>query len=227
VRAANAIWQVIADLKALLGVGAGSPLRLDGQPTVVPELGQLTDWLEGALAQRPDVQRQNASLRASRYALRQACIGDGLSVSVTGQADYGRYTSNTGESWWVGAGVSYPLYDRASDAQVDAAEARLRASQESLAELELSVAREVEKAWYAATNADQLIEAVDAAVRAADINLEAARERYAEGVADIIEVTDAELSWRRARANRVQARYDRDVAYYQLLAATGRPLIEE
>ncbi len=227
VRTANAIWQVIADLKTLLGVGAGSPLKLDGEPTVAPNPGQLTDWLEGALAQRPDVQAQNARVRAAQHSLRQARIGAGLDVSLIGQADYGRHSGTSGESWWLGAGASYPLYDRTSKAQVDAAEARLRATQERLAELKLNVSREIAKAWYAATDADERLRAVDAAVRTAEANLEAARERYAQGVANIIEVTDAELSWRRAQANRVQARYDRNVAYYQLLAAAGRPLAQE
>ena len=97
---------------------------------------------------------------------------------------------------------------------------------EALSELELSVTQDVSRAWYALGDATERVAAGQVSVAAAAANLEAAQARYAEGVADIIEVTDAELSLRRARGQLVQSRFDRNVAYYQLLAAAGRLLSE-
>ena len=63
------------------------------------------------------------------------------------------------------------------------------------------------------------------AVESAQVNLQAAEERYAEGVATIIEVTDAEQSLREAQADDVQARYQQNVAAVQLRSAVGEDLL--
>jgi len=226
-RTANATEQAMADLRALLALAVGSPLNLDGQLVVSFELAELADWLAEAFVQRPDLAAQRTRVTAARVSRRQAEMGAGLSLSLTGQAEYGRYSGTDGETWWLGAGASYPLYDRTSQADLEGAQARLQGVQERLADLELAVAQDVERAWYAVSDSEERLQAADVAVAAAQLNLDAARERYAEGVANIIEVTDAELAWRRAQGSRVQARFDRNLAHYQLLGAAGRPLIED
>ena len=105
--------------------------------------------------------------------------------------------------------------------------ARLVGAEQRLAASELNVGREVEQAWYGLTNANQRVTAGEVSVRAAENALAAARERYTDEVAIITEITDAELALRRARANLVQARFDRMVSYYSLLSAAGRDLLAE
>ncbi len=227
VRTINATWQALADLKALLDLQTPRPLLLEGEFTPPSQVGELDAWLQEALDNRPDLAAQVANVRAAGLALEQARIAAGVTLSATGQLDYGRYSGSTGESWWLAAGASYPLHDKTTRAEVDRAQARLHAARQRLADFKLAVKREVERAWYDLQNATQRVQAAQAAVRAAEANLQAARERYNEGVAIIVEVVDAEQSLRESRASLVQSRYDQVVAYYQLLAAAGRSLFEE
>lgn len=226
-RTINAVWTTLADLRALLALPTDELPLIRGDLDGAYPGGDLEDWIAEGLQARPDLEAQRLRVRASELALKQARIDAGLSLSVQGQADYGRHTGNTGDTWFIGGGLSYPLFDRQARASVDSAEAGLESARETLAEQELSVSRGISAAWYTLSDATARVAAAEASVAASAVSLEAARERYAEGIATIIEVTDAELSWRRARGNLVQARYDRNVAWYQLLAAAGRPLLDE
>jgi outer membrane protein len=227
VRTVNAVWTRLSDLRALLALPADELPLIRGDLQTPRATGDLEEWIADALQARPDLQAQRHRVRASELALEQAKIDAGLSLSVQGQADYGRHTGETGDTWFIGGGLSFPLFDKQARASVDAAQANLESTRQSLAEQELSVSRQVSSAWYGLRDATGRVVAAEASVAASATNLEAARERYVEGVANIIEVTDAEVSWRRARGNLVQARYDRNVAWYQLLAAAGRPLLNE
>ncbi|MGC9317517.1 MAG: TolC family protein [Armatimonadota bacterium] len=226
VTAENAVWQAIAELRSLLALPPDALPLLRGELEEREARGDLQAWIDEALAQRADLRAQRYNVRGAELSVSQAEIDAGLSLSLQGSADYGRYSGTSGESWWLGAGASFPLHDRQARAAVDQAEASLESSRQRLAELELSVAQEVSQAFYALEDASQRVAAAEASVAAAATNLEAAQARYAEGAAYIIEVTDAELSWRRASTSLVQARFDRTLAYYQLLAAAGRLLTE-
>ncbi len=226
-RTMNATWQAMADLRALLALGEGPPPVLSGDMKRVSEPGLLDPWIAEAREQRPDITVQQASARAAELRLTQARIDAGLSLSASGSADYGRHTGITRDNWAVMLSATYPLGNRALRAEVAAAEALREIAYQRLTDLELNIAREVQQSWYRLQDATQRIPAAQLAVEAAQVNLEATRQRYAEGVAIVVEVTDAELSLRRSRLNLVQARYDQIVAHYQLLAAAGRPLLPE
>ena len=226
VQAVNAVWQALVELQALLALPPETLPMLGEAPELDYSRGKLENWIDEALAQRPDMVAQQHQLRATELNVDQAKIAAGVSLSVVGQASYGQYTDTSGESWSVGAGASFPLYNRQAQAEVDQACANLQTTHQRLSELKLTVTREVAQAWYALGNASERIAAAEASVEAATANLDSTREQYAAGVGDIIKVTDAELNWRRAQGQLVQARYDRNVAYYNLLAGAGRLLTE-
>jgi len=226
VRTLNAVWTTLSDLRSLLALPADELPLIRGGLDAQVAAGQLEDWIAEAMQQRPDLYAQRERLRASELALKQARIDAGVSLSVQGQADYGRHSGDTGETWYIGGGLSFPLFDKAARSAVDRAEIDLETTRQTLAEQELNVSRQISNAWYTLRDAIGRVAAAQASVAASEKSLEAARERYAAGVATIIEVTDAEVSWRRAAANLVQARYDRNVAWYQLQAAAGRLLLD-
>ena len=63
----------------------------------------------------------------------------------------------TGESWSVSAGVSLPIFNGQARASVDGAEANLRSAEAQMAELELSVRREIEQQYLALAEAGERI----------------------------------------------------------------------
>jgi len=219
--AINSVWQSLADLQALLALPPDELPHIRGELEPAPAVDQLPAWLEIASERRPDLQAQRFRVRGAELALSQAKIAAGPSLSVSGSADYGRHTGTTGETWALAAGVSVPLFDDQARASVDQARANLGVTEQRLADLQLSITREVTQAWYALTNAAGQVVTSAAALAAAQASLDAAQGRYAEEVATIVDVTDAQLAWQRAAVNQVQARYDRSVAWYRLLAAAG------
>ncbi|MFP3904011.1 MAG: TolC family protein [Armatimonadota bacterium] len=226
VQAVNAVWQALADLRALLAIPIDQMPQVAQAPQMDYTHFDLEEWVDEALAKRPDLKARRHQVRVSELAVDRAKIDAGVSLSVNGTAGWGRYSGDTGDSWTLSATATFPLHSAPAKADVDRAHANLAASRDRFEHLQLSVTREVSTAWYALRNASERIAAAQASVDAAETNLESTREQYGAGVANIIEVTDAELQWRRARANLVQSRYDRNVAYYQLLASAGRILTE-
>lgn len=224
--AESALSQVLADLRATLGLPPGPPLQLSDRLAQVQVPGETADLVAQALQTRPDVLAQRAAVEASRWSLRVAQAQAGLAYSVTAQGDYGRHNDNTGEAWSVGAGVSYPLFDPGARAEVRAAEANYLAAQAQLAELELSVRREVEQQHLALAEAAERIVAAQAAEESARASLEAAEARYAAQVAIILEVTNADQALREAQASRVQALYDYNLAQITLMSAIGVDLLQ-
>ncbi len=227
IRAMNSTWQMMADLRALLALEEGPAPLLSRDTIRLPEPGPLSSWVTEARELRPDLAVQGASVRAAELAVREARIAAGLSVRAAGSADYGKHTGTVGESWSLSVSATYPLGNRALRAEVAAAEGRREIARQRLADLQLNITRDVEQNWYGLRNATERISVAQVGVEAAQTNLAVAQQRYAEGLAIIVEITDAEVSLRRARANLIQARYDQNVAYYQLLAAAGRQLLPQ
>lgn len=227
IRTVNSVWTTLSDLRALLALPPDTLPLIRGQLNGQFPVGDLQTWIAQAIEGRPDLQAQRFRVRASQLALKQAEIDAGLTVNVQGSADYGRHTGTTGDTWGISGGLSFPLFNKQAEASVDAARANLVGTRVALEEQELNVTRQVSFAWYVLSDATERVSAAEVSVAASEASMNAARERYGAGVATIIEVTDAELSWRRARANLVQALYDRNVAWYQLLSASGQPLLPE
>ena len=222
----SALARVLADLRVTMGLPPGPPLKLSERLMQIESPGDADALLETALTQRPDVAAQQASLRASRWAVRSAKESAGLSYALTSQGDWGRHTGVTGESWSVSAGVSLPIFNGQARASVDGAEANLRSAEAQMAELELSVRREIEQQYLALAEADERITVAQTGEDSARVNLAAAEARYTEGLAIVIEVTDADQSLREAQASRVQALYDYNLAHTRLLSAVGADLLQ-
>ena len=224
--AENAVWQSLAELRAQLALPPDEQPLLRGELDEVPPVAGLDYWVDRGLLERPDLEADAHRVRVAELALQQQRIQAGLSYNLIGQADYGRYTGTTGETWQVAAGISFPLFDRVSGAGVAEAQASLEQTREFLEDARLAVTREISQAWYNLRDARERVVSAELAQDAAASSLEVSRARYGEGLVTIIEVTDAELQWRRAAATLVQARYDRVVSYYRLLAAGGHSLLE-
>lgn len=222
VRAETALEVAHATLRALLVLPAETPLELaDLLPEVTsqPRLGAL---LEQAESQRPDLQAQRLNVRAAELGKKVAEDGRGVQISATAGGDWGRHTGTTGESWQVRVGASYPLFDAgAARAQAHSARADETIARERLNNLRLDLQVEVESAYRRLRQAAAAIEAASAARSSAADSLRAAEIRYREGLAIIIEVTDAQVSLSQAEVEEVQTRYDYALALAALSRAVG------
>lgn len=148
----------------------------------------------------------------------------GYTPYVTGNAGYGWGGDSfpLDQGWNIGATLNIPLFSGFSTRyQVDEARANLdvlRANEETLRQ---GIFLEVKQAWLNLQEAADRIVSADIIVRQAAENLELANGRYAAGVGNPIEVTDALVAESNAKTSFVAALYDYKMAQATLEKATG------
>lgn len=212
----------LASLKALLQLPVETTLNL---VDTLPEgafsgtTQQLVAMAEGA---RPDVAEQRLNVRAAQLAAQVAEQQRGVQLEAGASADYGRHTGVTGDAWSLQVGATYPLFDAGSArAAVTSARAQQEQAVQRLSALLLNLQRDVESALQQLRQTTTAMEVSEVARRNAENSLAAAEARYNEGLAIIIEVTDAQVELLQAQVSEVQTRYDHAVALASLAEAVG------
>jgi len=226
VRADTELHVTHAGLRALLGLPAGADLRVADGLVLSAYDSELDALLAIAEQQRPDLAERRLGVRAAQLGLKTAEVEDGVKFSAGVSGDYGRHTGTTGDTWQASIAATYPLFDAgASNAQVASARADVESARWRLAALMLNIQEEVEAAHLRLRQAAAVIEAASLAREDAQNSLEAAEARYQEGLAFIIEVTDAQLALLRAQVAQVQAQYDYAIASAALCKAVSTDII--
>lgn len=211
-----------AALRALLRLPAGTPLELTPVAPAPPTLPDVRQLVAQADDRRPDVQQQELSIRAAQLATRVAEVQRGVQLSANATADYGRHTGVTGDSWSVQFGATYPLFSGgAAQATVTSARAAEEIQRQRLDSLLLQVQDQVETAYAQVTQAAAAVADAGVARQNAENNLAAAEARYGEGLAIIIEVTDAQVALLQAQVAEIQARLNQATALAALDQALG------
>jgi outer membrane protein len=225
IRAETDIKVATAALRALLGLPPAATFSLaDTLPEREPP-PELDELMALADQQRPDLAEQKLGVQAANLSLRATQAEAGLTWEAAASAGYGRYTGTTGDTWQLSLGAAYPLFDAgAADARVTAAHADATSAQLRLDALKLDIQKQVEQAFHRIHQATAAIDAAAIGREDAQNSLAAAEAKYTEGLAIVIEVTDAQLALLRAEVAEIQARYDSAIAYAALDNAIGNNL---
>lgn len=225
VQTETALETALANLRALILAAVASPLDLVDTFPPTGYQPKLQDMLALAEENRPDLAAQRLTIRAAQYATRVAQAEAGVQLSATASGDYGRHTGDTGDQWQLFLGATYPLFDAgASRAGVTQAKANEEQAALRLQALELGMQSDVEAAVAQLRQTQTAIEVSEVARRAAEVSLATAEARYREGLAIIVEVTDAQVQLLEAQVAEAQARYDHAVALATLAFATATDL---
>jgi len=128
------------------------------------------------------------------------------------------------DGYQAGVGMSVPLFDgRATEGKVAEARAQLRQVEMGQRVLELGVKTQVEQAVLTLRAAEKKIAAEAANVEAAQKSYDVAKARYSVGLATNLDVMDAHAQLSQAKAQRLAAIHDYNLAWAQLEAALGLP----
>ncbi len=175
---------------------------LDHRPVTLND----EDLVPRAYANRPELRSLHAQQRVTegQVSARQKQY----LPSVTGNAQYnwtGReYPLQQG--WLWGVTLTVPLFDDIlTSAQVGEAKANLSGLQAQEANLRQQILLEVRQSTLTVQQAEESIRVSEVTVRQARENLALAEGRYAAGVGNIIELTDAQVSLTAAQASNIQA----------------------
>jgi outer membrane protein len=185
---------------------------------------QLDALVAKAIAGRPEIAALVKQREAQAQTLSSAkgSYGPTLSASA-GATEQGTALDALVPNWNAGVLLSWPLFQGGlTKAQVRQAEAGIQSidAQRSLEELQVRL--DVDSARLAVKAAKATISAAQDAVTSAREQLRLAEQRFATGVGNIIELTDAQVAYTSAAAQAVAARYGLASARAQLLAALGR-----
>lgn len=211
-------------LARAIGLPLGQRFRLaDPMPFAGGVSLSVEEAVKQAWAVRPDLKAEEARVAAAEEA-RKAARGEGLpSVSVSG--DYGAIgntVSGALGTFTLGVALRVPVFEgRRTSARVSEAAVRLRQEQARLADLKARVYYEVQGVFLDLRAAEDRVQVAEGALALARQQLEQARDRFTAGVADNLEVVQAQEAVAAAEESRIASLYAHDAARFSLARALG------
>jgi TolC family type I secretion outer membrane protein len=230
IKAKNAVELSRVSLMTALGLKTWPYEGVEEILEVTPQPQSLAELKAQALNRRPEIQRNRYQQEYDKASLTVARAG--YFPTVSSLAAYGWSGPQApfspgameNKSWWVGAGLTLPLFDGLlTYHNVRVANANTRATLANAEVLSQDVSKEVDQRYLDLTAAWELIRATKKALEAARENFRLAQGRYQVGVGSIIEVTDAQVQYFQADLRFVQALFEYRVAEAQLDKAIGKP----
>lgn len=179
--------------------------------------------LHRAYLSRPDYLAAVQQLRAAEEMRRAATAEHYPTVDIAG--DYGAAGVNIGSShgaFQVGATLNIPIYAGGkTHGNVLQAEAALRQSRQQLENLRGQIDYEVRSALLDLQSAADQVEVARSSVDLAEQTLAQARDRFAAGVTDNLEVVQAQESVAAANESYISSLYAHNVAKLELVRSIG------
>jgi outer membrane protein TolC len=176
-----------------------------------------------ALQQRADYQEAIALVKAGELVRRAAAARYLPSLRFDG--DYGTLGRGPGEShgtFTAAATLVIPLFQVGSvEAETLQADAELRQRQAVAADLREGISQEIRNALLDCKTSAQQVEVARSSVDLADQQLVEARDRFRSGVANTIEVVQAQEAVARANDELIASRFAYSMAKTALAKATG------
>ena len=124
----------------------------------------------------------------------------------------------------VGLSLNIPLYDGGlTREQSKAAESRIEQARLEREDVEIQVEEDVREAYSLLETSERSMSTAEQSIRLAAEELEMARDRFAAGLTNNVEVLAAEAAFTRANYNRLDALGNYDLGLIRLAAASGQP----
>jgi len=184
--------------------------------TSIPEL------VESAYANRPELKAAEARLRAAGEAVKAAKAENLPTVRV--DANYGVIGPRPNDShgtYSVAGAVQFPIFNSKSKNDVMEKEALLKQRQAQIESLHGRVELEVRSALLELQSSEQQYKVAQSALALVRQQLDQAQDRFAAGVANNLEVVQAQEAVALADENIIRSLYGFNVARAALAHATG------
>ena len=222
IRAENAVRIAVANLNNAMGVPDAPGYEVEDNLSFKKYEMKFDDAVSKAYQNRPDLKSIIVKKEAAESSVELAKKGYFPVLTGTAGYDYAGNTFPLERGWNIGATFSFPVFNGfLTKYQVEEAKENLnvlRANEESLRQ---SVFLEVQQAYLNLKEAEDSIPTAELTVQQAQENFEIANGRYAAGVGNPIEVTDAEVLLANAKLSYIQALYNYKVSQSSLEKAMG------
>ena len=221
-KADNALQTARITLNNALGVPGAPDYGIEDNLGVRDGGTGFEQALAGAYERRPDLRSLAAKREAAQQSIELAKKGYYPLLSGIAAYQWSGQDFPLDREWTVGATLAFPLFTGLSTKyQVEEARSNLGAFKANEEALRQGIRLEVEQAWLALQETRERIDLAELTVRQADENSQLAEGRYAAGVGNPIEVTDALVALGNAKNTHTQALYDYKVAQAGMEKAMG------
>ncbi len=180
-------------------------------------------YLQRAYASRSDYQAAQAQLRAAELSHRAAVAGRYPSLDIDANyGDIGVTPAHSNGTWQVNGGLSIPIFAGGKvHGEILEADAQLKQARSQLGDLRGRIDYEVRAALLDLSSAAEQVEVARSSVELAEESLTQSRDRFTAGVADNLEVVQAQESVAAAHESFIQSLYAHNLAKVELAYAIG------
>lgn len=183
----------------------------------------LETYLQRAYSGRSDYQAAVAQVRSAELTRRSAAAGRYPSVGVDANlGDIGVTPSQSNGTWQVDGAINIPIFaGNRVHADVLQADAQLKQARSQLGDLRGKIDYEVRTALLDLDAASQQVEVARSSVDLAEQALTQSQDRFTAGVADNLEVVQAQEAVAGAHESYIQSLYAHNLAKVELAYAIG------
>ncbi len=183
----------------------------------------LETYLQRAYTSRADYQAAQSQVRAAELSRRAAAAGRYPSLDLSANlGDIGVTPSQSNGTWQLNGGLNIPIFaGNRVHGDVLEADAQLKQARSRLGDLRGQIDYEVRTALLDLDAAAQQVEVARSSVDLAEQALAQSQDRFTAGVADNLEVVQAQESVAGAHESYIQSLYAHNLAKVELAHAIG------
>ncbi len=230
ISAENTVKLAKATLNSWMGREVDVPIDVEENLSVPESDYSYENALQEAMKKSPNVKKAESDLRSA-----EAQLGMARSTFFPSLNFYGSYSWDNADldeikyirrrdyNWTLSAYVSFNIFDNfTKNYSLSYAKANRKSAQESFHQKKRDVALELKQAFLSVQEANQKIDLTKRKLESAEEVLDLVQEKYNLGSASILELLDAEVSYKQAESDRVQAFYDHNLAIAEFEKAIGK-----
>jgi len=183
----------------------------------------LDTYLQRAYSGRADYQAALVQVRAAELSRKSAAAGHYPTVDVSANlGDIGVTPSQSNGTWQVNGGINIPIFaGNRTHSDVLEADAQLKQARSQVGDLRGRIDYEVRTALLDLNAAAEQVEVARSSVDLAEQALTQSQDRFTAGVADNLEVVQAQESVASAHESYIQSLYAHNLAKVELAHAIG------
>jgi outer membrane protein TolC len=180
-------------------------------------------YLQKAYASRADYQAALTQVRAAELSRQAAAAGHYPSLDVSANlGDIGVTPAHSNGTWQVVGGLNIPIFAGGkTHSDVLEADAQLKTARSQLGDLRGKIDYEVRTALLDLNAAAEQVEVARSSVTLAEQALTQSQDRFGSGVADNLEVVQAQEALASAHENYIQSLYAHNLSKVELAYAIG------
>lgn len=230
ISAENTVKLAKASLNSWMAQDVNAPIDVEENLTKPTFNYSYEGALDEAVEKNPSLNKAMFDLNSAKAQFGMALSGFFPTFSLSGSYSWNnedldqlKNIRNRDYDWSVSASISLNIFDNfQKHYNLSYAKANRKSAQESYWQTKRDVALALKQAYLNVEQAQQKIDLSEEKVASASEDLDLVQEKYNLGSASILELLDAEGSFKQAESDRVQALYDFNLAVAQFENAMGK-----